>query len=231
MKTITGLIVLSIIFTFVLSRDDACRFTTRSGVEYDLNGAESSTGYYRIIGQDPIKTERVQATTYINICGPAKIESALLNECSYKTSPYYLFRMDAQKKEVTCISGSLPQIEYADDTNKGVSITYMPYGSTTDRHRIKTTINLECDENAANDQVTGLVHSSTSYSGVWNLEYTGKSKAACKKSQKDKPGDKNYRAIIGGVVGGVAFVGILIAAAIIIGVVIYKRREKSYQNL
>ncbi|KAL0490996.1 hypothetical protein AKO1_002627 [Acrasis kona] len=230
MKTITSLIVLSIIFTFVLSRDDGCRFTTSSGVEYDLNGAESSTGYYRIIGKDPTWTG-VQAATYINICGPAKIESGLLDVCSYKTSPYYLFRMDTKKKEVTCVSGSLPQIDYVYDTNKGVSITYAPYGPTTDQYRIKTTINLECDEKAANDQITDLVHSSTTYSGIWNIEYTGKSKAACKKSQKDKPGDKNYGAIIGGVVGGVAFVVILVAAAIIIGVVIYKRREKSYQNL
>ncbi|KAL0477589.1 protein transport protein SEC31 [Acrasis kona] len=224
MKTITGLIVLSIIFTFVLSRDDACRFTTRSGVEYDLNGAESSTGYYKITGPDPFKSQ--QATTYINICGPAKIESALLDECSYKTSPYYLFRIDTQKKEVTCTSGSLPQIEYIYDTNKGVSITYEPYGPATDRNRMRISINLECDEKAANDQVTDLAHLSTSYSSVWNLEYTGKSKAACK-NQKDK----NYGAIIGGVVGGVAFVVILVAAAIIIGVVIHKRREKSYQNL
>ncbi|KAL0491783.1 hypothetical protein AKO1_002634 [Acrasis kona] len=229
MKTITGLIVLSIIFTFVLSRDDACRFTTRSGVEYDLNGAESSTGYYKIIGRDP--TSSKQATTYINICGPAKIESALLDECSYKTSPYYLFRINTQKKEVTCTPGSLPQIEYIDDTKKGVSITYAPYGPATDGNRMRISINLECDEKAANDQVTDLVHSYTTYTIVWNLEYTGKSKAACKKSQKDEPGDKNYGAIIGGVVGGVAFVVILVAAAIIIGVVIHKRREKSYQNL
>jgi hypothetical protein len=172
-RRFTSVGLLLVITTFTLAFD-ACRIDTPAGV-IDLNGAKSSTGYYKI--EDPtisIWNYFVQICDAVtNFPGNSVCQTAYANAKGYQ-----IFSDDSDCFPMAAKGGDDITVKLQDPTqpNNGVTITYQELDYNNYIRSIE--IDLNCDPTAPDNSPLNYVKETYTW-GNSKYFFAGKSKYAC----------------------------------------------------